>query len=111
MGRGAGVNRFEVYLVRLDPTVGKEIKKSRPCAVISPDELNDYMGTVIVAPMTTRRRRLPSRVQCRFKGTDGEIALDHIRSVDKSRLRRRLGQLGKAASRRTLEVLQEMFAP
>ena len=97
--------------MRLDPTVGKEIKEARPCAVVSPDELNAYIGTVIVAPMTTRRRRLPSRVKCRFRGTEGEIALDHIRSVDKSRLRRRLGSLGKAASQRTLEVLQEMFAP
>lgn len=88
------INRFEVYLVDLDPTIGSEIQKTRPCLVISPDEINHHIATVIVAPMTTKGREYPSRVKCTFpvsdsgfyEGKDGQIVLDQIRTVDKVRL-------------------------
>jgi mRNA interferase MazF len=102
--------RFEVWLVTLDPTLGSEIQKSRPCAVVSPDELNRNIKTVIVAPMTTVSRDYPTRVRVRFKGKQGEIALDQIRTVDRKRLLRRLGVLPSATARRVCGVLVEMFA-
>ncbi len=102
--------RFDVFLVNLDPTVGREIKKTRPCVVISPDEMNRYIRTVIVAPMTTRGREYPTRVPCRFKRKAGQVVLDQIRTVDSMRLVRRLGKLPAAAQSRVLEVLAEMFA-
>ncbi len=105
------VRRFEVYLVNLDPTVGSEIKKTRPCLIISPDEMNRYIRTVIVAPMTTKGRDYPSRVTCRFQGKTGQVVLDQIRTVDKTRLVRRLGRISPAAQKTVLEVLCEMFAP
>ncbi len=87
------INRFEVYLINLDPTVGSEIEKTRPCLVISPDEMNHYIKTVIVAPMTTRGRSYPTRVKCQFKGREGQIVLDQIRTVDNNRLIRKLGRI------------------
>ncbi|HUY31583.1 MAG TPA: type II toxin-antitoxin system PemK/MazF family toxin [Pirellulales bacterium] len=105
------INRFDVYLVSLDPTVGSEIRKTRPCVVVSPDELNHHIRTAIIAPMTTKQRPYPSRVPCKFKGTRGQVVLDQIRTVDQSRLLQRLGRLGSATTERVLEVLQEMFAP
>ena len=105
-----GVRRFDVHLVSLDPTVGTEIQKTRPCLVISPDEMNAHLRTVIIAPMTTRRRDYPMRVSCRFQGKDAEVVLDQIRTVDRARLVKRLGKLRPQASTRVLEVLQEMFA-
>jgi len=106
-----GVNRFEVYLATLDPAVGSEIQKTRPCLVISPDDLNDYLRTVIVAPMTTKGQPYPSRVKCRFKNKDGQIILDQIRAVDKSRLVKRLGRIDRTTAASVLDVLAEMFAP
>lgn len=103
------VNRFDVYLVQLDPTVGREIKKARPCAVISPDEMNNHIGTVIIAPMTTKGRNYPTRVDCTFQRIDGQIVLDQIRTVDKSRLAKRLGHLSPTSSDRVLQVLAEML--
>src|SRR5882724_3139951 len=88
-----GVNRFEVYLVNLDPTVGSEIKKTRPCLVVSPDEINHNVRTVIVAPLTTRGQAYPTRVLCRFKGKAGQVVLDQIRAVDRSRLIKKLGRI------------------
>jgi mRNA interferase MazF len=105
-----GVNRGEVYLVNLDPTVGSEIQKTRPCLVISPNEMNRHIRTVTVAPMTTRGRDHPSRVSCRFKGKHGQVVLDQVRTVDKVRLVRCLGRLGRNTAREVLELLQEMFA-
>ena len=104
------VNRFEVYLVNLDPTNGVEIQKTRPCTVVSPDELNHTIRTVIIAPMTTKARNYPSRVPCRFKGKQGQVVLDQIRAVDQVRLVRKLGHLDSATSAKVLQVLQEMFA-
>ena len=105
-----GVSRFEVFLVDLDPTVGVEIRKKRPCAVISPDEMNRHIRTVIVAPMTTNGRPYPTRVDCRFRGRSGQVVLDQIRTVDKTRLVKRLGRLDKRTSENVLSVLSEMFA-
>ena len=104
------VKRFEVYLLNLDPTVGHEIKKTRPGLIVSPNELNRHVRTVIIAPMTTRGQTYPTRVNCRFKGKDGQIALDQLRAVGRTRLIRKLGRIDSSASHRVLEVLQEMFA-
>ena len=105
------VHRFEVYLVSLDPTVGSEIQKSRPCLVISPDEMNRHINTVIIAPMTTRGRDYPSRVSCEFQGRQGQVVLDQIRTVDKSRLIKKLGRINRKTQRAVLAVLHDMFAP
>lgn len=104
-------SRFEVYLVRLDPTEGREIRKTRLCLVISPDEMNRHIDTVIVAPMTTRGRPYPTRVAARFKGKTGQIVLDQIRTVDKARLVRRLGRIDDESAESVLALLAEMFAP
>jgi mRNA interferase MazF len=104
------VKRFDVYLINLDPTVGDEIQKTRPCLVISPDEMNRHIGTVMIAPMTTKGRDYPSRVTCRFQEKEGQVVLDQIRTVDKTRLLKRLGQLDALAQKRVLAVLGEMFA-
>lgn len=104
------VARFEVYLVRLDPTQGHEIQKTRPCVVISPDEMNQHIGTVIVAPMTTKGRLYPTRIPVRFQRKSGQVVLDQIRTVDKTRLVRRLGKISDRAAREVLTVLGEMFA-
>ncbi len=105
------VARFEVYLVRLDPTQGLEIQKTRPCVVISPDEMNRHIGTVIVAPLTTKGRPYPTRIPVRFQRKSGQVVLDQIRTVDKTRLVRRLGKISDRAARAVLTVLGEMFAP
>jgi mRNA interferase MazF len=104
------VKRFEVYLVNLDPTVGSEIRKTRPCVVISPNEMNRWIRTVIVAPMTTKGQAYPSRIACEFEGKQGQIVLDQIRTVDKRRLVRKLGSIGTAEQAGVLETLAEMFA-
>jgi len=104
------VKRFDVYLVSLDPAVGSEIKKTRPCLIISPDEMNRYIATLIVAPMTTQGRPYPTRVACRFQGKDGQIVLDQLRTVDKARLVKRLGHIGPSARKAVLALLAEMFA-
>ena len=104
------INRFEVYLVNLDPTVGREIRKTRPCLVVSPDEMNHNVRTTIVAPLTTKGQAYPTRVSCRFKGKDGQIVLDQIRTVDRSRLIKKLGRLDRSTALRVLKILQEIFA-
>ena len=103
------VNRFDVFLVALDPTIGHEIKKTRPCTVVSPDEMNHYISTVIIAPMTTKGRDYPTRVSCTFQGVEGQIVLDQLRTVDRARLVKKLGRLSTATSDRLLSVLSEMF--
>jgi mRNA interferase MazF len=102
--------RGDVHLVRLDPTLGSEIHKTRSCLVVSPDELNDHLRTVIVAPMTTPGRAYPWRVPCRFQRRSGFIALDQLRTVDAERLVRRLGRLEAPTTISVLQRLQEMFA-
>jgi mRNA interferase MazF len=105
------VSRFDVFLIRLDPTEGREIRKTRPCLTISPDEMNEHIDTVIVAPMTTKGRPYPTRVPVRFKGKSGQIVLDQIRTVDKNRLVKRLGRIDEATKASTLALLAELFAP
>jgi len=105
------MKRFDVYLVNLDPTIGKEIKKTRPALIISPDEMNTNISTIIIAPMTTKGRPYPSRVFCKFQGKDGQIILDQIRTVDKTRLVKKLGRIDKNTGDKVLSVLQEMFLP
>jgi mRNA interferase MazF len=107
---GVVIRRFDVYLVALDPTIGHEIKKTRPCAVISPDEMNAYISTVIVAPMTTKGRPYPTRIPCRFKRKSGQVVLDQIRTIDKARLVRKLGSLTSDTQKDILSALSEMFA-
>ena len=104
------VKRFDVYLINLEPTLGSEIRKTRPCAVISPNEMNRHVRTVIVAPMTTKGSSYPSRVDCNFRGKSGLIILDQIRSIDKSRLAKKMGTLSPSAQSKVIAVLQEMFA-
>jgi len=105
------VRRFEVYLASIDPTVGSEIRKTRPCLVVSPDEMNEHLRTVIVAPMTTKGRPYPTRVRCRFGGTTGQVVLDQVRTVDTARLVRRLGRIDRRTGAAVLALLHEMFAP
>jgi mRNA interferase MazF len=107
---GVVISRFEVYLVNLDPTIGHEVRKTRPCLIVSPDEMNLYIGTVIVAPMTTKARDYPTRVSLTFQGKKGQIVLDQIRTIDKIRLIKRLGKIDKNTAQKVLEILSEMFA-
>jgi mRNA interferase MazF len=104
------VKRFEVYLVNLDPTLGREIQKTRPCLIISPDEMNDHISTVIVAPMTTKGKDYPTRVKCQFEGKKGQIVLDQIRTVDKIRLVKKLVKISASTRKEVLVILLDMFA-
>ena len=104
------VNRFEVYLVNLDPTIGSEIKKIRPCLIISPNEMNHHVQTVIVAPMTTVGKEYPTRIHCTFNKKKGQIALDQIRTLDKTRLIKKLGSIDPITQVKVLSVLRRLFA-
>ena len=104
------VRRFDVFLVNLGPTVGSEIRKTRPCVVISPNEMNRHIQTVIIAPMTTQGKIYPSRVRVRFGGKSGLIVLDQIRTIDKARLVKRLGMIRRQTQNALLHVLARMFA-
>ena len=103
--------RFDVFLVSIDPTVGHEIQKTRPCLIVSPDEMNQHISTVIVAPMTTKGRPYPTRVPVTFRKKVGQIVLDQLRTVDKGRLVKRMGKIDDATARSVLALLGEMFAP
>lgn len=103
--------RGDVYLVALDPTPGSEIRKTRPCVIVSPDDLNPSMGTFLVAPMTTGGRAYPFRIACRFRNRKGYVVADQLRTVDRVRLVRRLGRLRRRTMAEVLSVLQRMFAP
>ena len=104
------VSRFDVFLIRLDPVEGHEIRKTRPCIIVSPDEMNRNIGTVIVAPMTTRGNLYPTRVPVTFQGKAGQIVLDQIRTVDRRRLLKCLGRVSDTTTKKVLAVLGEMFA-
>ena len=104
------VNRFDVFLINLDPTVGSEIQKTRPCLVISPDEMNRHIRTVIVAPMTTACKDYPTRVSCEFQRKKGQIVLDQIRTIDKSRLIKKIGTIDPQVQAEVISTLQSMFA-
>jgi mRNA interferase MazF len=104
------VKRFEAYLVNLDPTTGKEIQKTRPYLIISPDEMNNHVVPVIIAPMTTKGRDYPTRVNCIFEGKNGQIVLDQIRTIDKSRLVKKLGKISTSLQKEVLVVLLQMYS-
>jgi mRNA interferase MazF len=104
------VKRFDVYLVGLDPARGLEMKKTRPCVIVSPDEINTRLNTVIVAPLATTDRPYPFRPRLIFKRKAGSIALDHLRAVDRSRLIRKVGRVEPSVARAIAETIVEMFA-
>ncbi|MEW6194296.1 MAG: type II toxin-antitoxin system PemK/MazF family toxin [Bacteroidota bacterium] len=103
-------SRFEVYYVNLDPTIGSEIRKTRPCVIISPNEMNYNITTVIIAPLTSKLRNYPTRVPCKIEGKQGQIVLDQIRTVDKARLVKKIDTLNKLTQAKVLSVLKEMFS-
>jgi mRNA interferase MazF len=105
------VTRGDVFLVALDPTLGREIRKTRPCVVVSPNELNGALSTFIVAPLTTGSHPYPFRIPCRFASKSGHVVPDQLRTVDRARLGQKIGRLSPATLKRVLDVLQEMFAP
>ena len=104
------VKRFDVYLVNLDPTVGSEIQKTRPCLIISPDEMNRNIRTLIIAPMTSALKNYPTRVSCTFRKKQGQTVLDQIRTIDKARLIKKLGTIDSRAQLDVISVLQRLFA-
>lgn len=106
---GMVINQYEVYLIDLDPTRGHEIQKTRPCLVISPNEMNHHISTIIVAPMTSKSRSYPTRVELTFNKKNGWIVLDQIRTIDKTRLVKKLGKIEKEEIRRVKEILKEML--
>jgi mRNA interferase MazF len=108
---GLTPERGDVFLVSLDPTLGHEIRKTRPCLIVSPDEMNHHLGTALVAPMTTGGRAYPFRIPCRFKGRQGFIVLNQMRTVDRARLATRLGRISAPTLEKALSALREMFAP
>lgn len=103
------VNQYEVFLIGLDPTIGHEIQKTRPCVIISPNEMNHHIGTVIVAPMTTKSHEYPTRISLKFQGKEGWIILDQLRTIDKVRLVKKLGNIEAKTVRKVKEVLREML--
>jgi len=107
---GMVIGRFDIFLVNLDPTSGSEIKKTRPCVIISPDEMNTYLKTAIIAPMTSVKRGYPTRIACKFRGKSGEVVLDQIRAIDKRRLVRRMGKLNEDLQDDLIDGLLEMFS-
>ncbi len=104
------VKRFDVWLVNLDPTLGSEIRKTRPALIISPDEMNRNLNTVIIAPMTTKGNQYPTRIKCNFQGKNGNIVLDQIRTIDKIRLLNKLGEISESEKSNTVTILQEIFS-
>jgi mRNA interferase MazF len=110
MVTGEAVSRGDIYLLSLNPTRGSEIRKTRPCVVISPDELNAHLRTFIVAPLTTGGHPYPFRVRCRFEDKDGHVVLDQLRAVDRDRLMKRLGVLDDETLGEVLRILQAMFS-
>ena len=103
------INQYDVFLINLDPTIGHEIKKSRPCLIISPDEMNKYISTIIIAPMTTKTHDYPTRVKLKFGNKKGWIVLDQIRTVDKLRLIKKLGKVESSTINKVKEIIQEML--
>ncbi len=104
------VNRFDVYLVNLSPTICSEIQKTRPCLVISPDEMNHNIRTVIIAPMTSAPKDYPTRVYCTFQKKKGQIVLDQLRTIDKARLIKKLGTIDSKSQLEVISILQRLFA-
>ena len=106
---GMVIRQYDVFLIALDPTIGHEIKKSRPCVIISPDEMNKFIETVIIAPMTTKTKGYPTRVPITFKRKEGWIVLDQLRTVDKKRLIQNLGKVDQKTVLKIKSVIKEML--
>jgi mRNA interferase MazF len=106
---GMVVKRFDVWLINLDPTVGSEIKKTRPGVIVSPDEMNNNINTIIIAPMTTKCNSYPTRINFNFQSKNGQIVLDHIRTIDKTRLVKYLGKISESEAFETIKILNEIF--
>lgn len=104
------IKRFDVWLVQLSPTTGSELKKTRPCLIVSPNVVNDNLETVIIVPLTSTIKNYPSRVNCVFHGKKGQLVIDQIRTIDKSRLKKRLGVVEKPTSLKVLRVISELFS-
>lgn len=104
------IKRFEIYFVSLDPTLGSEIRKTRPCLIVSPDDVNDHLNTVIIAPLTSTLRKYPTRINCHVDGKDGQIALDQLRAIDKVRLNKKIGKLDVATAQQVLGILKKLFS-
>lgn len=103
------IKQYEIYLLNLDPTIGSEMKKTRPCVIISPDEINNYLNNVIIAPLTSTIKNYPSRVKIEFEGKVGEIVLDQIKTIDKSRIIKKMGKVEKPVIKNIKQVLKEML--
>jgi len=103
-------SRFDIYYVNLDPTIGSEIKKTRPCVIISPNEMNHNIATIIVAPLTSKLRNYPTRISCKVEGKQGQIVLDQIRTIDRTRLIKKIATLNKTTQTKVLTILKEMFS-
>jgi len=103
------VKRFDIWLINLDPTLGSEVQKKRPCLIVSPDEMNKYLNTVIVIPLTSTRKDYPTRVNCVFQDKNGQIAIDQMRSLDKSRLLQKLGTMDKPTCKKVSDLIIETF--
>jgi mRNA interferase MazF len=107
---GSAISQFDVYVIELDPTIGTENKKTRPCVVISPDSINRNLTTIIIAPLTHTIKRFPSRVNCKFNNEDGQVVLEQIRSIDKKRLKKKIGRLENSTAEQVKLILQTMFS-
>ncbi len=106
---GLAVNQYDIFLMNLDPTIGHEIKKTRPCLIISPNEMNNAIQTIIIAPMTTKSHNYPTRISINFENKKGWVVLDQIRAVDKKRLIKKLGRIKANEIREIKSILQEML--
>lgn len=104
-----GMSQYDICLVNLDPTIGHEIKKTRPCVIVSPNEMNSHIGTIMIAPMTTTSRKYPTRVPITFKRKKGFIVLDQIRTIDKKRIIKTLGKLDVLAITNVKQIIKEML--
>jgi mRNA interferase MazF len=103
------IKQYQIFLVNLDPTIGSEIKKTRPCVVISPDEMNKYLRTIVIAPMTTSSKKYPTRVEVKHDNKLGWIVLDQIRTIDKQRIIKDLGRLSKPEIKVVKEIIKETY--
>jgi len=111
MVKSEDCRRFDMYLIALDPTVGSEMQKTRPCVVISPDEMNRHLQTVIIAPLTSTVRAYPTRINTTFRGKKGQIVLDQLRTVEKKRLIKKVGVINETTQNKVFSALFELFAP
>jgi mRNA interferase MazF len=103
------MKQYDVYLINLDPTIGHEIQKTRPCVILSPDEMNESIGTLIIAPMTTKSHNYPSRIELKFKGKKGWIVLDQIRTIDKRRIVKKVGRIEEREIKKVKNIIREML--